>query len=190
MARARAALGPALVNLASGDPDLPTPPHICAAAVRAIEAGATHYTPKNGMPELREAISVHLESFYSLRYGADEICVTAGVQEALASCFLALTGAGDEVLVPSPTYLSYEKQGALLGGATVVPVPCRPEADFIVQPADIEAALTPRSNCAAGWGWGGAARRVCQPLRGRQLQRRRRGSSVLPQHSQRRRGPR
>ena len=144
MAAARAQLGDDLVNLASGDPDLPTPAHITAAAVAAIEGGQHHYTPKNGLPALRAAIASHLQRTIGMQYSADEICATAGVQEAMISCFLALTSAGDEVLVPAPTYLSYQKQTALTG-AICVDVECKAEHDFIVQPADIEALITPRT---------------------------------------------
>lgn len=144
MAAARADLGNELVNLASGDPDLPTPSHITAAAIAAIEDGQHHYTPKNGLPELRAAISSHLERTIGARYDVDEICATAGVQEAMISCFLALTSSGDEVLVPAPTYLSYEKQTALTG-AICKSVECKAEHDFVVQPADIEKRITPRT---------------------------------------------
>jgi aminotransferase len=144
MAAARAQLGEGLVNLASGDPDLPTPAHITAAAIAAIEGGQHHYTPKNGLPALRDAISFHLQRTIGMSYSSAEICATAGVQEAMFSCFLALTGAGEEVLVPAPTYLSYQKQTALTG-AICVDVPCTAEHDFVVQPADIEAAITPRT---------------------------------------------
>eukprot|EP01052_Picozoa_sp_SAG31_P051664 SAG31_NODE_12375_length_946_cov_1.211334_1_plen_196_part_00 len=145
MAETRAQLGDALVNLASGDPDISTPPHITAAAVASINRGEHHYTPKNGLPALRAAISAHIDRAYNLQYSPDEICVTAGVQEGLASCFLALCTAGDEVLVPSPTYLSYGKQTAMLGGATLVNIPCKADNDFVVDPIDIESRITPRS---------------------------------------------
>ena len=144
MAAVRAGLGDDIVNLASGDPDLPTPTHISEAAVAAIEGGQTHYTPKNGLPALRDAIAGHMLRTVGLDYTPEEICVTAGVQEAMVSCFLALTCAGDEVLVPAPTYLSYHKQTAL-AGSTCVEVESRAEFDFVVQPADIEAAITPRT---------------------------------------------
>jgi len=94
MAAAREQLGGDLINLASGDPDLPTPAYITAAAVTAIEDGQHHYTPKNGLPALRDAISFHLERTIGMTYRPDEICATAGVQEAMISCFLALTAAG------------------------------------------------------------------------------------------------
>lgn len=144
MASVREDLGAELVNLASGDPDLPTPAHITAAAVAAIEGGQHHYTPKNGLPELRAAIASHLERTIGAQYSVDEICATAGVQEAMISCFLALTSSGDEVLVPAPTYLSYQKQTALTG-AICKDVECKPEHDFVVQPADIEKMITPRT---------------------------------------------
>ena len=102
MAAAREQLGGDLINLASGDPDLPTPAYITAAAVTAIEDGQHHYTPKNGLPALRDAISFHLERTIGMTYKPDEICATAGVQEAMISCFLALTAAGQFPACPPP----------------------------------------------------------------------------------------
>ena len=99
--------GADLISLGSGDPDLETPAHIRDAAKAAIDSGATHYTPHNGLPELREAISAHLSRPpYALSYSADEICTTSGVQEALMVSMLALVGPGDEILCPVPTYVS------------------------------------------------------------------------------------
>ena len=136
--------GEKLIQLGGGDPDLETPPHIRAAALAAIESGGTHYTPHSGIPELRSAIASYLQTSHRLEYDATEVVVTAGVQEALMVCFMALVGAGDEVLCPIPTYNVYVKQASLLG-AVVVDVPCGPEDDFIMTREAVRAQLTPRS---------------------------------------------
>eukprot|EP01043_Picozoa_sp_COSAG02_P057345 COSAG02_NODE_6947_length_3269_cov_10.088959_5_plen_235_part_00 len=135
---------PELISLGSGDPDLDTPAHIRAAAAAAIEDGATHYTPHNGLPELRAAISNYLNTSLGLVYAPDEICTTSGVQEALMVAMLALVGPGDEILCPVPTYSVYLQQAALLG-ATIVEVPCEPEDDFIMTPENVEKLITPRT---------------------------------------------
>lgn len=130
--------------LGSGDPDLDTPAHIRQAAAAAIEDGATHYTPHNGLPELRAAISNYLDTSLGLKYSPDEICATSGVQEALMVAMLALVGPGDEILCPVPTYNVYLQQAALLG-ANIVEVPCEPEDEFIMMPSKVEALITPRT---------------------------------------------
>jgi aspartate/methionine/tyrosine aminotransferase len=135
---------PELISLGSGDPDLDTPAHIRAAATAAIDNGATHYTPHNGLPELRAAISNYLSSSLGLTYAPDEICTTSGVQEALMVTMLALVGPGDEILCPVPTYSVYLQQAALLG-AKIVEVPCEPEDDFIMMPQNVEKLITPRT---------------------------------------------
>jgi aminotransferase len=127
-----------------GDPDFRTPEHIVAAAKRAIDAGHHHYTHPAGLPQLREAIAASLERDAGLRYGADEVIVTAGVQESITLCMLALVEAGDEVLITSPRFTTYD-QAVMAFGGVPVPVPTREEDDFALMPAAIEARLTERS---------------------------------------------
>lgn len=140
MAAALAEFGGEAFPLSGGDPDLPTPQHICDAAKNAIANGEHHYTDKAGIVELREAISAHIKETDGLDYSASEIVVTTGVQSALMACFLSLAADGDEILVSAPTYRAYQNQAAMVG-ASVVEVPTHPETGFIVTPEALEASI-------------------------------------------------
>jgi aminotransferase len=133
-----------VIALGLGDPDLPTPRHIVKAARDAIARGETHYTHPAGMPKLREAIAELLRRDYGLYYSADETLVTAGTQEAVMLLMLALVNPGDEVLLPSPRFTSYDTAVELCGG-TVVSVPTFQKDKFALSPAQIEARITPRT---------------------------------------------
>lgn len=134
-----------VIALGRGDPDLPTPPHIIEGAHQAALNGATHYTPINGIPELRRAIVAKYERQFGLTYNeASEVLVTTGGQEGINVMMMALLNAGDEVLVCNPSYSSYDLAIYLAGG-TAVTVPLRPDAGFQLDPADLEAAITPRT---------------------------------------------
>ena len=113
-----AATLPDVVPLGRGDPDLPTPSHIVEAAKKALENGATHYTPVRGTAELRKAIADKLKRDNNLDYDPEtEILVTCGAEEAVFLAFFALLNPGDEVLVSSPRYTSYDE--AKIGRAHV-----------------------------------------------------------------------
>ena len=133
-----------VIAMGLGDPDLPTPPHICEAAREAISRGETHYTHPSGMPKLREAIAELLQREYGLDYTAEETMVTAGTQEGVMLLMLALVNAGDEVLLPSPRFTSYDTAVELCGGK-VVSVPTYQKDKFALMPAEIEARITPRT---------------------------------------------
>jgi aminotransferase len=133
-----------VIAMGRGDPDFHTPAHIVEAAKRAIDANQHHYTHAAGLLELREAIATKLERENGLDYTADEIIVTAGAQEAVMLCMLALVESGDEVLLPSPRFTSYDMAVQMCGGV-VVPVPTREEDDFALTPAAIEARISERS---------------------------------------------
>ncbi|HEU5013500.1 MAG TPA: pyridoxal phosphate-dependent aminotransferase [Roseiflexaceae bacterium] len=145
---ALAASLPDVIAMGRGDPDFNTPAHICEAAKRAIDANQHHYTLPAGLVELREAIADTLCRDNDLHYSASEIIVTAGVQESLMLCMLALVNAGDEVLIPSPRFTSYDDAIVLCGGVPV-PVPTYQEDDFALMPAEIEKLITPRSKVLA-----------------------------------------
>eukprot|EP01043_Picozoa_sp_COSAG02_P001544 COSAG02_NODE_33_length_50286_cov_83.550760_11_plen_467_part_00 len=140
MAEALAEFGGEAFPLSGGDPDLPTPQHICDAANTAIDNGEHHYTDKAGILELRDAISAHIKVTDDLDYSADEIVVTTGVQSALMACFLSLAADGDEILVSAPTYRAYQNQAAMVG-ASVVEIPTQPETGFIVTPEALEESI-------------------------------------------------
>jgi aminotransferase len=133
-----------VIAMGRGDPDFPTPAHIVEAAKIAIETGQTHYTHPAGLPQLRDAIAVMLKREYSLDYSAEEVIVTAGAQEAIMLCMLALIETGDEVLMPSPRFTSYDTAVELFGGKCVS-VPTYEKDDFALVPAEIESRITPRT---------------------------------------------
>ena len=133
-----------VIAMGRGDPDFPTPAHIIEAAKRALDADATHYTHPAGIPQLRAAVAAMLAREYALDYSAEEIMITAGVQEAMMLTMLALIEAGDEVLLASPRFTSYDTAVELCGGRCVS-VPTFERDDFALVPAEIEKRITPRT---------------------------------------------
>ena len=133
-----------VIALGRGDPDFHTPPHIVAAAKRALDDDKHHYTHPAGLPELREAIAETLRLEHGLAYAPEELIVTAGVQESIMLCMLGLVDAGDEVLITSPRFTTYDTAVAMCGG-TPVPVPTFEEDDFALLPREIEARVTERT---------------------------------------------
>ncbi len=110
---------PDVLRLEVGDPDFPTPSHIVEAAAAATRNGFTHYTPSQGLVEVREAMAVKLTSFNGLEVGADDVVVAAGGGHALFSVFRALTDPGDVVLAPDPGWPNYGTIAALCGADTI-----------------------------------------------------------------------
>ncbi len=133
-----------VIALGRGDPDFHTPRHIVEAAKAAIDANQHHYTGPTGIPALRQAIAADLKKEYGLDYSADEIVVTAGVQESIALIMLGLISAGDEVLITSPRFTTYDTAVHLAGG-TPVPVPTFEKDDFALDVAEIGKRITPRT---------------------------------------------
>jgi aminotransferase len=133
-----------VIALGRGDPDFHTPAHIVEAAKAALDANAHHYTGPTGLPQLRTAIAADLNSSYGLDYTAEEIVVTAGVQESIMLCMLALCAPGDEVLITSPRFTTYDTAVHLCGGVPV-PVSTHEKDDFALDLAEIEARITPRT---------------------------------------------
>ena len=132
-----------VIAMGRGDPDFHTPQHIVGAAKRAMDAHQHHYTPPHGLPALRRAIAADLGRF-GLSYSEDEVAVTAGVQEAIMLCMLAFVEAGDEVLITSPRFTTYDTAVAMCGGRAV-PVPTLEEDDFALTSEAIEARVTDRT---------------------------------------------
>ena len=133
-----------VIALGRGDPDFHTPAHIVAAAKAALDANQHHYTGPTGLPALREAIAADLKASYGLDYDAAEIVVTAGVQESIMLTMLGLVAPGDEVLITSPRFTTYDTAVHLCGGVPV-PVPTHEADDFALDPAEIERRITPRT---------------------------------------------
>jgi aspartate/methionine/tyrosine aminotransferase len=135
---------PRVIALGRGDPDFHTPRHIAEAAKAAIDANEHHYTGPTGLPALRTAIAENLRAEYGLDHGADEIIVTAGVQESIMLCMLGLISDGDEVLITSPRFTTYDTAVHLCGGVPV-PVPTHEKDDFALDVDEIAARITPRT---------------------------------------------
>lgn len=125
-----------------GEPDFPTPQPIVEACVRALAGGMTKYTPTPGILALREAICEKLERENGLRYAPEQICVSNGAKQALSNAVLALCDEANEVLIPTPCYLSYPEIVRLAGG---VPVSVPTRADFAPDVDALRSAITPRT---------------------------------------------
>lgn len=131
-----------VIALGRGDPDLPTPPHIVAAANRAMRSGLTAPTPVKGMIQLREAIAEHMRAVNDLPVAAENVMLTTGGQEGLFLAVQALIDPGDEILVPDPRYSSYDDAIRRAGGRMVM-VPTNREDAFNLEAEAVEAAITP-----------------------------------------------
>jgi aspartate aminotransferase len=127
-----------------GEPDFPTPEHICRAAVKAMQEGQTHYTPASGTPELRAAVARWYQKTYGIRYGADQVLISNGAKHSLHNVLAAVCGPGDEVIIPTPYWVSYSDLVQMTGAAFVL-VPTTHESGFKMTPAQLRAALTPRT---------------------------------------------
>ena len=136
--------GKSIVNLVVGEPDFDTPPHIRQAAAAAIEQGATRYTLMAGTVELREAIAAKLERENGLRYAMNEIIATSGAKSAIYNAFAITLEPGDEVIIPAPYWVSYPDMVLACEG-TPVTVACPEVNGFKLTPAQLEAAITPRT---------------------------------------------
>ena len=137
-----AASGVDVIDLSVGEPDFPTPEHICRAAEAAIRAGKTKYTPAAGIPALRTAVAADYSRRSGLPVTAAQVVVSNGAKHSLHNAFTALINEGDEVIVPAPYWVSYAELIKLCGGRPVI-LPTRLEDDFKLRPAALRAALTP-----------------------------------------------
>ncbi len=134
-----------VITLGIGEPDFTTPQPILEAGIEALRQGETHYTSPAGIIELREAITDLLEEKYQVRYNpADEVLVSVGVSEALYLALTAVINPGEEVIIPTPCFVSYQAEVLLTGGVPIE-VPGTMENGFQPEPELIEAALTPQT---------------------------------------------
>jgi aminotransferase len=134
-----------VISLGVGEPDFDTPRQIVEAGVEALREGRTHYTSNYGTIQLRTALADHLTRRYGIRYDpATELRTTAGASEAVDLALRATCDPGDEVILHEPLYVAYEPAVVFAGG-TVVRVATRFEDDFALDPAAVEAAITPRT---------------------------------------------
>jgi aminotransferase len=134
-----------VISLGIGEPDFSTPQPIIEAGIASLKSGETHYTSNHGLMDLRRATSDKLLSLYQVAYNpSKEIVMTVGVSEALYLTFTALLNPGDEVIIPTPCFVSYQAE-VILAGGTVIEVPTYMENNFEPEPALIEKAITPRT---------------------------------------------
>jgi len=138
------ARGVDVISFGAGEPDFDTPQRIKDAALDAMRRGQTKYTEVGGVPELRTAVCAKLKRDNDLDYEPADILVSVGAKHTLFNLVMALINPGDEVLVPSPYWVSYPEQVRMLGGV-VVEVPTSETTGFDLDPAALAAAVTPRT---------------------------------------------
>ncbi|HEX5272390.1 MAG TPA: pyridoxal phosphate-dependent aminotransferase [Gemmataceae bacterium] len=143
-ARQMRAEGVHVFDFSLGEPDFSTPEHICQAAVKAMQAGHTRYTPANGIAELRAAVARVYQKTYGIRYTPEQVLISSGAKHSLHNALAATVGPGDEVIIPTPYWVSYSDLVEMTGAKYVL-VPATQESGFKMAPQQLRAALTPRS---------------------------------------------
>ena len=143
-AKAMKAEGIDVCGFGAGEPDFDTPEHIKQAAIEALQAGFTKYTPSSGIPELRQAISEKLAADNQLSYRASQIVVSNGAKHACYNAILATCQPGDEVIIPAPYWVSYPEMVRLAGAEPVI-LPTMERNSWKMRAEDFENAMTPRT---------------------------------------------
>lgn len=143
-ARDLAAQGIDVVALSTGEPDFPTPPHAIEAAYAAARAGDTRYPPTDGTPALRNAIQLKFKRDNQLDYDVSQILTAGGAKQIIFNAILATINPGDEVVIPTPSWISYADIVKFAGGVPVA-LPCTQENGFKPLPADLDAAITDKT---------------------------------------------
>ena len=133
-----------IINLSVGEPDFNTPDHIKAAAIKAVEDNFSRYSPVPGYPALRNAIVAKLKNENGLDYTPAQILCSNGAKQSVCNAIMALVNAGDEVIIPAPYWVSYPQMVKLVEGEPVI-VEAGIEQDFKITPAQLEAAITPKT---------------------------------------------
>lgn len=133
-----------VINFGVGEPDFETPDNIREAAVQSIRDGQTRYTAVGGIDELKNAVCRTVETDYGLSYKPENVLVSCGGKHALYNLFQALLNPGDEVIIPSPYWVSYPDMVELADAKPVI-LPCPVENDFRLLPEDLEKAITPKT---------------------------------------------
>lgn len=136
--------GEDVIGLGAGEPDFDTPDHIKQAAIEAINAGKTKYTPADGLPELKEAICAKFKRDNDLTYTPDQVHVAPGGKPVIFNALVSTLNEGDEVVIPAPYWVSYPEMVKLCGGTPVV-VSCGPNAQYKLTPEALENAITPNT---------------------------------------------
>ena len=114
-AKELARTGKTVYDFSVGEPDFPTPAHICDAAVTAMRAGQTHYTAASGILELKQAVAKSYRARHGLEYGPQQVVISNGAKHSLHNVFTALCNPGDEVIIPAPYWVSYAELVKLTG---------------------------------------------------------------------------
>jgi aspartate aminotransferase len=138
------AAGKDVIGLGAGEPDFDTPEHIKQAAIAALAAGKTKYTPVSGTPELKDAIIAKFKRDNNLTFARNQIVVGCGAKQVIFNAILATVGKGDEVIIPTPYWVSYPDMVYVAEGTPVI-VPCGKETGLKLTPEALEAAITPRT---------------------------------------------
>jgi aspartate aminotransferase len=133
-----------VIDLSLGEPDFDTPDHIKKAAKKAIDDNWSHYTPVSGYVDLREAICTKFRRDNGLEYKPENIVVSTGAKQSLANVILAIVDEGDEVIIPTPYWVTYSELVKIARGK-VVEVHTAVQKEFKISPAQLEAAITPRT---------------------------------------------
>lgn len=133
-----------IISLSVGEPDFATPPHVIAAAKAAMDAGATKYTPVTGTMALKKAAVLHFQRDLGIATDTSRVIVTAGGKQAIFEALVATVSEGDEVIVPSPWWVSYPQMVRFAGGR-VVPLRTHAKDNFRFDAADVEALIGPRT---------------------------------------------
>jgi aspartate aminotransferase len=143
-AAARRAAGAAVISLSAGEPDMDTPVHVCDAAVDAIRAGKTRYTPVAGIRPLREAVANKFKAENGLDVAWQDTIVCSGGKQVIFNALAATLNLGDEVIIPAPYWVSYPEIVQLSGASPVI-VECGPTSGFKLTPDALDAAITERT---------------------------------------------
>jgi len=134
-----------VISLGIGEPDFATPEPIVQSGIRSLQSGETHYTSNAGRLDLRQALAEHLYRLYGVSYDPhSEIVITVGVSEALYLAMTALLNPGEEVIIPTPCFVSYQAEASLAGGVPIE-VPTFMEDQFQLNPERVQAAITHRT---------------------------------------------
>src|SRR6476660_8189600 len=133
-----------VIDLSLGEPDFNTPEHIKEAAKKAIDDNWSHYPPVAGYPDLREAVCAKLKRDNGLDYKPENIVVSTGAKQSLANAVLALVDEGDEVIIPTPFWVTYSELVKIARGKVVL-VKSTTEQGFKISPAQLEKAITPKT---------------------------------------------
>src|SRR2546428_7809339 len=143
-ARQLKAEGKTVFDFSLGEPDFLTPRHICEAGYKAMLDGHTHYTPAAGIAELRKAIAGYYKKNYNLEVSSEQVIVSNGAKHSIHNVLAATVGPGDEVIIPTPYWVSYSDL-VQMTGASYVLVPTTQQSGFKMSPGQLRGALTPRS---------------------------------------------